>query len=100
MTDDLVAWLRAQLDEDGRRSPLRGTCQQCYVWETEGCGGIGDECLRSRTMREVEAKRRIIDRCDHYLTYEDYGLQLAAEVLKLLAVPYAERPGWDERWRP
>lgn len=97
MTADLVVWLRAQLDEDERgiRTALR----------TEDYG------VSQRDLLEVESQRRILDR------YEDCVARLVDDghsspqaqlqigeyedfILPALALPYADRPGYREGWRP
>ena len=57
----------------------------------------------ARVLREVEAKRRIVDvagrRLDRYI---GTGAQVAFEwlTLRLLALPYDDRDGYREEWRP
>jgi len=58
----------------------------------------------ARVLAECESKRRIvvlhsdIDPCDAHdgATMET----VPCETLRLLALPYADRPGWREEWRP
>lgn len=87
MTDDLVAFLRARLDED-ERDP----------------GGWSP----ARVLAEVDAKRRIL--AEHPWRHEpDWPSgrqcrQCATEhpctTLRLLALPYAGHPDYREEWRP
>jgi hypothetical protein len=86
--DDLVTWLRAQLDEDERDMNARPA--------------------------EVDAKRRILDlhtparpgdpsygcpTC--WEGAEDGGpMDYPCPTLRLLALPYADRPGYQGSWRP
>jgi hypothetical protein len=60
----------------------------------------------ARVLREVDAKRRLV-----YLAVQlpkvtagtdmfDNHRDAWAEVLKQLALPYADRPGYREEWRP
>ena len=118
--DDLVRWLVKQLDEDERnaRAATLGPWVQSgvgdYGWTVDfGRSGAGVETADSdqgladadfiaahnpaRVLREIAAKRRIIDECawggpDHADVYE--------AVLRRLALPYADRPGYVEDWRP
>jgi hypothetical protein len=67
----------------------------------------------SRVLREVEAKRKII-KLHPLTTYTDEepgysqvlndhvcpGDQTPCETLRLLALPYSDRPGFQENWRP
>jgi hypothetical protein len=148
MSDDLVQWLRKQLDDD-ERTALAWPADQ-RSWEeygdrrisyasgaSEGVSavnvkanaplgweriyvkrdGIGlahhvAEHDPSRVLREVEAKRRIIALCEPPIvditgpgdTERQYvpgeGEPWGAEVLRLLALPYADRPGYRPEWRP
>lgn len=56
----------------------------------------------ARVLREIDAKRRIVnaiadaDPDSAYIT----ATFTAWDVLRLLALPYADRPGYREEWRP
>lgn len=62
----------------------------------------------ARVLAEVDAKRRILDLYDTALRWAEgtagatagYACRLARETLALLAVPYAQHPGYDESWKP
>jgi hypothetical protein len=71
----------------------------------------------ARVLREIDAKRQIIDQCAYWNERAarkavdppkhpqpglDLGLLLDAmnPVLRALALPYADRPGYREEWRP
>lgn len=57
----------------------------------------------ARVLAEVEAKRRIVDRCEYEMSgYAGTGAQVATPhlVLRLLALPYAAHPEYDPAWRP
>jgi hypothetical protein len=113
MTDDLITWLRAQLDEDERVArAARGE-----RWEADGDFIFGAESADeihfagmptvpghaiqayllnndpARVLREVEAKRRILDNAL-------FGMNSVTgeEICRLLALPYADRPGYLEEW--
>lgn len=134
MTDDLVVWLRAQLDEDERR---------VYIWDSDGRARVAtmwvgpapgyttvasdhadgrwvadgrtvDDARHiavlwdpARVLAEVEAKRRILalhgqssaSVCD-LCSSDSHVVQMPCLTVRLLALPYADRPGYDERWRP
>lgn len=109
--DGLVAWLRAQLDEDEASEwPHRPKCQMLqpvpdgFPFGTLSCNCDADD----RWLREVEAKRRILDEVlpqieandetvnGEYSCFEDN----ATPLLQLLALPYADRAGYREEWRP
>lgn len=95
---DLASWLLEQIskDEDDLRSAhLLQYEEPTYV------------DLAARVLAECEAKRRIVElwQGDKPLAgrvgmVDDYYWYALADVLKLLAVPYADRPGFDETWRP
>jgi hypothetical protein len=61
----------------------------------------------ARVLREVEAKRRIVEAYNEAnegkyagLTYEQGRLDSLELALRLLALPYADHPSYDESWRP
>ena len=143
MTDDLVTWLRAQLDEDERLA--RAAFSDAGHWSANGSRFIVDqpddgewrrgtlamddrrvegigitlydegghdedqaafiaEHDPARVLREVEAKRRIIEehpyagagKCETC----DLDRDWPCPTLRLLALPYADRSGYREEWRP
>ncbi|WP_338683897.1 DUF6221 family protein [Streptomyces acidiscabies] len=118
--DDLVAWLRVQLDEDERTAlaaspgPWSVNAESDEVLAVDGVTvaegfALSGGQLRAttehiaehdpaRVLREVEALRRIVDRYAWLREHGDTGG--TAWVLPLLALPYADRPGYREEWRP
>lgn len=66
----------------------------------------------ARVLREVEAKRRIVELHSETELQNDEGENVGAgcadcahfdwpcETLRLLALSYADHPGYDESWRP
>ena len=61
----------------------------------------------ARVLAECEAKRRIVEVhlsgeawCDHCSGGEHRGNPDACPTLRLLALPYADHPDYDETWRP
>lgn len=122
MTDDLITWLRAQLDADERvaRAATPGpwvwlagrvfqehgddrivvpTVNDLAVVEPEDLAHIARHDP-ARVLAEVQAKRRLVSEAEHYLNYEDHGLPLAEWILTFLALPYADVPGYRDEWRP
>ena len=132
--DELVAWLRAQIDEDEALAREAGgdswvAVDLAFVDDPNGRQIVRDECMTpgvqahiarhdpARVLREVEAKRGIVelhsDR-DHFCgigsierdgyTWHEAGEKRRADIpcltLRLLALPYADRPGYREEWRP
>lgn len=140
MTDQLVAFLKARLDEDAetarhahRRSVGRwhSGSHPDYAEEYESSGkGVVDDNDETvvydegspnqwqsehiarhdpeRVLAEVEAKRQIVSNLSKVIeegeTYKgpDYyeGVDACELTLKLLALPYAAHPSYDEAWRP
>lgn len=144
--DDLVTWLRAQLDEDERVA--RATIHPDHTGEWElseyveygndgdmarwdltldeiapplyDTSGMGPSPMRhiarhdpARVLREVEAKRRILDLHRRGESDEcvvcDVGAQSCGclgwgdypcATLRLLALPHANRPGYRDEWAP
>lgn len=129
MTDDLIAFLRAQLDDD-ERVALAVQPDMPAPWEAYGSeldagvvaedGGIirdGDGGMRhataehiarwdpDRVLAEVEAKRRVLNMWTEWHATAENGTfhggrrDTLMEVIENLAQPYAGRPGWREEWR-
>lgn len=100
--DDLVTWLRGIWNED--EAALR-----TWLGNLPADSGAADWVRR--WLADLDAKRRILDRyadavarqgewqesptaADVVATeYEDW-------VLRQLALPYADRPGYRDEWRP
>jgi len=131
---DLVAWLRAQLDEDEQvaRAAQERTPAP-WVGDEDDWDDVADaRVIRhivmwnpARVLAEVEAKRRTLDQWATWLNEEgaaqaDYQAWVAGNAgptaprrtlpkvlgpglecpVRLLALPYADRPGFLEEWRP
>jgi hypothetical protein len=122
--DELVRWLGEQLDEDERiaRAATLGPWVQSgigdYGWTVDfGRPGAGVETADTeqgfadadfiaahnpaRVLHEINAKRRVISSLQHLLRGEDpFVSSIADDSLRLLAEPYADRPGYRDQWRP
>ena len=123
--EDLARWLTAQLDEDERiaRAVEDRSAPWGGQWMADGDSavrtvnghvlfyrhdsgplkpGLADyvaEWDPARVLREVDAKRRILAEAAEY----EPGIPGFPEmwtVLRLLALPYVDRPGYLEAWRP
>jgi hypothetical protein len=109
VTDDLVTWLRAQLDEVQRmagEAPPDEWDDPYGEFRSRG-GPLFDHVLwhsPAQVLAEVEAKRRILDLIrepDDPNDDEQVWYQCAlADVARLLALPYADRPGYRAEWAP
>jgi hypothetical protein len=147
MSDELITWLRAQIDED-ERVALATTGGDWEVGPTFGAKdnrvyvkpiGFGIDTIGTcviagqvanmpeyranaihiarqdpdRTLREVAAKRRILDEVVDEATSLDMSVDgdrrvgsrdMVAEpyighiLVKLMALPYAGQPGYREEW--
>ncbi|MBX6358139.1 MAG: hypothetical protein IRZ05_20110 [Micromonosporaceae bacterium] len=53
----------------------------------------------ARVLADVDAKRRIIEAALGEQDHGDFGWAWT-QVLALLALPYADRPGYQDEWRP
>ncbi|MGW4493798.1 DUF6221 family protein [Streptomyces sp. NPDC004376] len=125
LMDDLVQWLTTQLDEDERIAresggaaweelPVTGWVHTSPLPATEWQPPGYDHHVASvplpadrvhivahdpaRVLRETDAKRRIVERYAWLREHGDTGD--IAWVLPLLALPYADREGYREEWRP
>jgi hypothetical protein len=59
----------------------------------------------ARVLREVEAKRRIVDSFAAGMEAEPLrrgteGYAIVRMVLRLLTLPYSDRPGYRDEWKP
>ena len=103
--DDLVTWLRAQLDttEASTRKLLYWAQQTILTLQDpkllgKHIPGWHDwpdvERMCQERLADVDAKRRILDDC------EDRASVQALRLARLVALPFAARPGYRDEWRP
>lgn len=140
--DDLVTWLRQQLDDDERVAraatsapwihhvaPDPSGPDHTLLTGEHGVISVGfmqDDPIRpadaehiarhdpAQVLAEVDAKRRILDayvdavRMERLMDETDddgkwdwlFKSEALEGAVKLLALPYADRPGYREEWRP
>lgn len=114
--DELVSFLRACLDEDERAA--RAATAGPWVWSREyvtppgyhhrdiGPLEPGDAAHMARwdparVLAEVRVKRALLEETIRpYLGADTTSGRVAAIALRLLALPYADRPDHREEWRP
>lgn len=112
--DDLVRWLGEQLDEDEadvRRGYLKAEPLPDYDgWDKSTTAGL-PPVVAARVLREIDAKRQLVEQ-HRPVGYGDVCLSYCRTrtpsqpqawpclTLRLLALPYADRPGYQESWRP
>lgn len=128
--DDLVTFLRARLDEDEQAIEAPETWTEFD--ETQGTRRVDVDhsfervtaCTRAwrgvhiarhdpaRVLREVDAKRRLLD--EHQPGTQEYvdgdvcmactltgdGPYYPCATLRLLALPYSDHPDYQETWKP
>lgn len=117
-TTDLASWLLHALAADERA--LRSWDGSCFHIEAcdDGWEAFSDRYPADRMLAECDAKRRIIELhgpIDRYDTdscreCSDSGwagcvdghsrVALPCPTLRLLALPYSDRPGYRPEWRP
>jgi hypothetical protein len=115
---DLAAWLLERLSEDEHGWCAHSEDCSVYTWDARcDCGG------QERWRAECDAKRRIVElhkpggrtsvgddtdpaswreyceTCGSGEPYE-YPTWWPCDTLKLLALPYADREGYREEWKP
>jgi hypothetical protein len=121
MTDDLLVWLREQLDEDervAREAPSVLDGGEWPFWidvddqeHATATARYRDHFAPARVLLDIAAKRRIVDGCEETLPAEDAWdavldggsgeeFVLARFTLRMLALPYACRPGYRQEWAP
>ncbi|MBJ6623516.1 DUF6221 family protein [Streptomyces sp. DHE17-7] len=140
--DDLVQWLRAQLDEDERTAraaggaaweelPVSGWVHTSPLpsseWQPPGydhhvaSAPLAEDRAHivahdpARVLREIDAKRLIMEchepwtevrgdticgRCGREHIDGRPGGHFPCQTMRLLALPYADRPGYRDEWRP
>lgn len=115
---ELAAWLLEQIAEDEREAhadldlgqPLAehqpGECSTCDVLRRKVMNELDHAVALdpARVLAECDAKRRIVAECSYQID-NDFGAMattklLARFTLKALALPYTDRPGYREEWRP
>lgn len=112
--DDLVTFLRAQLDDDERVVLQLNAAPGGVYLEPEtpdvNTMNLGAYLMRwppKRMLAEIGAKRASLDQLSALGIYLDGaacshpGIRVwIQQVLKLLALPYADRNGYRAEWRP
>ena len=106
--DDLVQFLRDRFDEEmaeaqaaeKRTTTTRRMIQGQWVEDTVQPA----EWRRSvwppaRVLREVEVKRRMLGRIESHALLMGRD-EIHGDLMRLLALPYADHPGYREEWRP
>jgi hypothetical protein len=135
VSDDLISWLNAQIDEDERRAKWAATviegkwdswevvAQQLFACcdTVPRIDRVGQHLHYAadpaRTLREVEAKRRIVaihHPYEHGVLYDSacHGCGFSGDLedpitenvddcpmLRAIASVYSDRPGFKEEWR-
>ena len=113
MTEDLVAFLRARLDEDeqiirrnlGESGVTDGGFFPDYRTYTDDDTAAAVDFLGQfkppRMLAEVDAKRALIaETIEPYLGFDTTMARVANQALRLLAPPYADHPSYRPEWRP
>jgi hypothetical protein len=109
--DDLVAFLRARLDEDdltvreANTSPEMVTGIPRSYAEAPVAIHIARFASPDRVLREVEAKRRILevhggDRGAQSMFCPHCEHDAPCPTLRLLALPFADHPDYQPEWDP
>jgi hypothetical protein len=114
---DLVAFLLACIEEDERRAyeyaqgtTTKRVMTRGHVEETPMPGPWQEPVWPpARVLVECDTKRRILAECKYWYDKvergEDYPaladrFEVAMSVLRLLALPYRDRPGYRAEWSP
>lgn len=119
VTLTLVEFLTAQLDDEAARADRCDCAIRSTVTEEHLRDHLNTKHRRAFILADIAAKRKIIEQAQDAESffraetdpashdYRDDGPRYAEDVwqaweavLKLLAVPFANRPGYDEAWRP
>jgi hypothetical protein len=126
VVSELITWLRAQLDEDERVALAVGELRRQWTTaggypetgvtqvvaddgylivevDTDWAAEIVTHIARhdpARVLAQVEAKRRLLDLHDGWHSCGIWECDGDCPTVRLLALPYAGRDGYDETWRP
>lgn len=101
--DDLVTWLRAQLDDDERIAGAAVNARLFDDYPDAAAIPFAERLGPEYVLAEVDAKRRIIaehhpvDPCD---AHDAESRTIACDTLRLLALAYGSRPGYRDEWKP
>jgi hypothetical protein len=103
--DEMIVWLRAQLDDQARSNQLHTSV--CSLTLGSISGNVSDECDCGGpdfVLSDVDAKREIMNlaysKCGADSAYADGWDDAALLAVKLMALPFSGRPGYQESWRP
>jgi hypothetical protein len=102
---DLVAFLKARLDEDEAEIAKHPADGGSPDWDLVATVEMNYPCLPyisigpERARAEIEAKRLIVDECDVTIKRGDSDDGLASIVLRALAEPYADQAEYKDEWR-
>ena len=116
MLEDITQWLRAQLDGDERIARDANTSPEMVTGiprsyaEAPVAVHISTFADTTRVLREIDAKRRIAELHDYYRSESlgdapacflcGPGFGWPCPTMRALALPYADRSGYREEWRP
>jgi hypothetical protein len=96
----IVEFLRARYDEREQRHRPIADATGGWAWFE------GSESESALVLREVEAKRRIVAEiaivvlASPPLPMPPEWVDQLTKFLRLIALPYADHPDYDESWRP
>ncbi|MGW4703253.1 DUF6221 family protein [Streptomyces sp. NPDC004285] len=120
--DDLIAFLRARLDDDAELALAASpgpwhpdeehdevlavddvTVAEGFALSGRQLRATVDHIARhdpARVLAEVDAKRRRLDQIAEAIAAGHDSYDLAAVLLPLEALPYADHPDYQDTWRP
>jgi hypothetical protein len=105
--DDLVQWLRIQLDDEAEAARAAMDRESDWWWGDDAGTPAERHIARhdpARVLREIEAKRDLLRFAegihDHHETFTTGVASRLEDTLRLFAAAYADRPGYQETWRP
>lgn len=112
--DDLVRWLGAQLDEDERILREANTSPEMVTGIPRSYAAapvallITEFADPARVLREIDSKRRMLAIHRPYVPEPDQACLGCADaimfkwcpIVRLLALPYTDRPGYRAEWAP
>lgn len=96
MSDELAAWLLVQVDEDERRARATNA-PHIATWNPDRALA---ECAAKRSAAGTFLQAHEVLKQDSSDIAAFECTRVLGPLLRLMAVVYAERPGYRDEWRP
>lgn len=84
------------------KGPMAGPLVVDDTWRAPHASSVDvwSEQVADEIDADMDAKLKVVNECVRTIEFEDHGAALANEVLRLLALPYADHKDYRESWKP